>query len=114
VQEALRAADIDYDKVIAGHGSPIPFLRRARVQAARGDRNEEATGVEAGRRDGHHPLQADPFLDRPAEVIPQGSHALLTAPTSLAPTYRGRSATDDVGLLSKLTRILYPFCTHLS
>jgi glutathione S-transferase len=28
VQEALRAADIEYDKVIAGHGSPIPFLRK--------------------------------------------------------------------------------------
>ena len=28
VQEALRAAGIDYEKVIAGHGSPIPFLRR--------------------------------------------------------------------------------------
>jgi glutathione S-transferase len=28
VQEALRAAGIEYDKVIAGHGSPIPFLRR--------------------------------------------------------------------------------------
>jgi hypothetical protein len=28
VQEALRAASIDYDKVIAGHGSPIPFLRK--------------------------------------------------------------------------------------
>ena len=28
VQEALRAAGIDYDKVIAAHGSPIPFLRR--------------------------------------------------------------------------------------
>jgi glutathione S-transferase len=28
VQEALRAAGIDYDKVIAGHGSPWPFLRR--------------------------------------------------------------------------------------
>jgi hypothetical protein len=27
VQEALRAADIEYEKVIAGHGSPIPFLR---------------------------------------------------------------------------------------
>ena len=39
VQEALRAADIDYDKVIAGHGSPIPFLRK-------GSRDElrEATG----------------------------------------------------------------------
>jgi hypothetical protein len=28
VQEALRDAGIDYEKVIAGHGSPIPFLRR--------------------------------------------------------------------------------------
>jgi glutathione S-transferase len=39
VQEALRAADIKYDKVIAAHGSPIPFLRK-------GSRDElrEATG----------------------------------------------------------------------
>jgi glutathione S-transferase len=28
VQEALRAAGIDYQKVIAAHGSPIPLLRR--------------------------------------------------------------------------------------
>ncbi len=28
VQEAMRAADIEYDKIIAAHGSPIPFLRR--------------------------------------------------------------------------------------
>ena len=28
VQEALRAADIEYDKVIAAHGSPFPFLRK--------------------------------------------------------------------------------------
>jgi len=28
VQEALRNAGIEYEKVIAGHGSPIPFLRR--------------------------------------------------------------------------------------
>jgi hypothetical protein len=28
VQEALRAAGIEYEKVIAGHGSPIPFLRK--------------------------------------------------------------------------------------
>ena len=39
VQEALHAAGIEYDKVIAGHGSPIPFLRK-------GSRDElrEATG----------------------------------------------------------------------
>jgi glutathione S-transferase len=28
VQEALRDADIGYEKVIAAHGSPIPFLRK--------------------------------------------------------------------------------------
>jgi glutathione S-transferase len=28
VQEALDAASIDYDKVIAAHGNPIPFLRK--------------------------------------------------------------------------------------
>jgi glutathione S-transferase len=28
VQEALRAAGIEYEKVIAAHGHPIPFLRR--------------------------------------------------------------------------------------
>jgi glutathione S-transferase len=40
VQEALRAAGIEYDKVIAGHGSPLPFLRK-------GSREEllDATGA---------------------------------------------------------------------
>jgi glutathione S-transferase len=28
VQEALRSAGIEYDKVVAAHGSPIPFLRK--------------------------------------------------------------------------------------
>ncbi len=39
MQEALRAAGIEYEKVIAAHGSPIPFLRK-------GSRDElrEATG----------------------------------------------------------------------
>ena len=40
VQEALRAADIEYDKVVAAHGSPIPFLRkgsRDELRAATGD-----------------------------------------------------------------------------
>jgi glutathione S-transferase len=40
VQEALRGAGIDYQKIIAGHGSPLPFLRR-------GSRDQlfEATGT---------------------------------------------------------------------
>ena len=28
VQEAFRSAGIEYEKVIAGHGHPIPFLRK--------------------------------------------------------------------------------------
>lgn len=28
VQEALHAAGIEYDKEVAAHGSPIPFLRK--------------------------------------------------------------------------------------
>ena len=39
VQEAMRAKGIAYEKLIAGHGSPLPFLRK-------GSRDElrEATG----------------------------------------------------------------------
>jgi glutathione S-transferase len=40
VQEALRAKGIEYTKVIAAHGSPIPFLRkgsRAELEQATGD-----------------------------------------------------------------------------
>jgi glutathione S-transferase len=41
VQEALQDADIPYEKVIAAHGSPLPFLRK-------GSREElkRATGAE--------------------------------------------------------------------
>jgi hypothetical protein len=40
VQEAMRDAGIEYEKVIAAHGSPIPFLRK-------GSRDElkQATGT---------------------------------------------------------------------
>jgi glutathione S-transferase len=41
VQEALRAAGIDYDKVVAAHGSPIPFLRKGSREELR-----KATGEE--------------------------------------------------------------------
>jgi hypothetical protein len=40
VQEAMRAAGIEYEKVIGGHGNPIPFLRkgpREELRAATGD-----------------------------------------------------------------------------
>ncbi len=39
VQEALRAASIDYEKVVAAHGNPIPFLRRGSREGLR-----QATG----------------------------------------------------------------------
>ncbi len=41
VQEAMQAAGIGYDKVIAGHGSPWPFLRKGSR-----DQLREATGAE--------------------------------------------------------------------
>ncbi len=40
VQEALRAAGLPYEKVIAAHGSPFPFLRkgsREELRAATGE-----------------------------------------------------------------------------
>src|SRR4051794_26476226 len=40
VQEALREQGIDYEKVVAAHGNPIPFLRkgsREELRQATGD-----------------------------------------------------------------------------
>jgi glutathione S-transferase len=40
VQEALSASGVQYEKVIAAHGNPIPFLRkgsRDELRAATGD-----------------------------------------------------------------------------
>jgi glutathione S-transferase len=40
VQESLREAGIEYEKVVAAHGNPIPFLRkgsREELRAATGD-----------------------------------------------------------------------------
>ena len=39
VQEALRERGIEYDKVVAAHGSPIPFLRKGSREEL-----EKATG----------------------------------------------------------------------
>jgi hypothetical protein len=41
VQEALKDAGIEYEKVVAAHGSPIPFLRKGSRAALR-----DATGAE--------------------------------------------------------------------
>ena len=40
VQGALHAAGIEYEKVVAAHGSPIPFLRKGSREELR-----EATGT---------------------------------------------------------------------
>lgn len=51
VQEALRSAGIDYDRVVAAHGSPIPFLRkgsRDELRAATGDTNLPALKLPDG------------------------------------------------------------------
>jgi glutathione S-transferase len=41
VQQALHDAGIEYNKVIGGHGSPIPFLRKGSREKLR-----EETGAE--------------------------------------------------------------------
>lgn len=37
VQEAMHAAGIEYEKVLAAHGSPIPFLRKGSRDQLRED-----------------------------------------------------------------------------
>lgn len=52
VQEGLRAAGIEYDKVIAAHGNPIPFLRkgsRDELRAATGSEKLPALKLPDGR-----------------------------------------------------------------
>lgn len=52
VQEALRRAGIEYEKVIAAHGSPLPFLRRGsreKLRAATGDTKLPALKLSDGR-----------------------------------------------------------------
>ncbi len=51
VQQALRAAGIEYEKVIAGHGSPFPPLRkgsREELREATGDTNLPALKLPDG------------------------------------------------------------------
>jgi hypothetical protein len=51
VQEALHSADIEYQKVIAAHGSPIPFMRkgsREELRAATGGKRLPAMKLSNG------------------------------------------------------------------
>jgi hypothetical protein len=62
VQEALRAAGVEYEKVIAAHVNPIPFLRkRDELREATGD--IQLPALKLGGRDDHHPLPRHPGLD---------------------------------------------------
>jgi glutathione S-transferase len=52
VQEAMQAKGVEYDKVIAAHGSPIPFLRkgsRDELEAATGAKKLPALKLPDGR-----------------------------------------------------------------
>jgi glutathione S-transferase len=51
VQEALKAKGIEYEKIVAAHGSPLPFLRkgsREELRAATGDRKLPALKLPDG------------------------------------------------------------------
>ena len=51
VQEALREAGIPYEKVVAAHGNPIPFLRkgsREELEAATGQKKLPALKLADG------------------------------------------------------------------
>jgi hypothetical protein len=51
VQEAMKAKGIEYEKVIAAHGSPIPFLRkgsRDELQEATGRRSSPRSSCRMG------------------------------------------------------------------
>ncbi|HEV3284135.1 MAG TPA: glutathione S-transferase N-terminal domain-containing protein [Solirubrobacteraceae bacterium] len=52
VQEAMHDASIEYEKVVAAHGSPIPFLRkgsREELREASGDTKLPALKLADGR-----------------------------------------------------------------
>jgi glutathione S-transferase len=51
VQEAMRGKGVEYEKVIAAHGHPIPFLRkgsREELRAATGDKKLPALRLDDG------------------------------------------------------------------
>ena len=65
VQEAMHAKGIAYEKVIAGHGIPIPFPAQwLSRRADGGDRGGQAAGAEARRRHRDHALARDPRVGR--------------------------------------------------
>ena len=75
VQEALRAKGIEYDKEVAAHGSPIPFLRKGSrddLEAKTGA--TQAACHEAARRDGPDPFARHPRLGQAAALNAVAGH----------------------------------------
>ncbi len=69
VQEAMREAGIEYDKVVAAHGNPIPFLRKGSrddLRAATGE--HQAARAQAARRDRADSLARHPRVGQAAAV----------------------------------------------
>ena len=66
VQEALAEQGIEYEKVIAGHGNPLPFLRKGSREALEAETGYKATSWQEAHEDprGHRPraLPGDPSL----------------------------------------------------
>ena len=60
VQKALREANIAYQKVIAGHGSPLPFLRGPRPELLRETGTDELPTLK---------LPNGTILDQPREIL---------------------------------------------
>jgi glutathione S-transferase len=69
VQEALRSKGIAYEKVIAAHGSPIPFLRkgsRKELERATGERKLPALKLPDGTALTHSRAIRKWIADQPA------------------------------------------------
>ena len=124
VREALRAAGIDYEKVVAAHGSPIPFLRK-------GSRNGAARAATGGESlpalklpgwHGLHALPRDLRLDlnsrskaAPHAALPRSVHVPTGGPCMHGPSVgacaNGRRVACDA---SRTDRSGGPLCRGLS
>jgi hypothetical protein len=96
VQQALRAAGIEYEKVTAGHGHPIPFLRkgsREELREATGDTKLPALKLPDGTIITHS--RAIPVLDLTAELIRGRRGAPARPPAKRALDDRGRERRNS-------------------
>ena len=66
VQDAMNASGIEYDKVVAAHGNPIPFMRKGSRDELRAATGDDKLPTLNARRDRAHAFARDPGLDRRA------------------------------------------------